>query len=270
MKTRATGAAGFLEMIRRGRWDNTWGVAKNFKRVHIGDQIVVYASKVGKKSPLLIGLGTVEFGPYDDGWKHPVIDIDWDERICLNLGSNPQDATWLAARLPVTKYGVTAIPPSEWPRLRRDLLAPRVASVREDIEELSEAKLSRTTRQQLIEARLGQGDFRQRVASIEPRCRITGVASMEHLRASHIRPWSESSNEQRLDGNNGLLLAPHVDHLFDRGYISFTDQGKVLVSSDLDPALLKAWHLPLGRSTGRFRPAQAAYLAYHRQHCFRR
>jgi predicted restriction endonuclease len=52
----------------------------------------------------------------------------------------------------------------------------------------------------------------------------------EHLRASHCKPWRDSSNEERLDGENGLLLRPNADHLFDRGFIGFEDNGDVLVS----------------------------------------
>src|SRR5471032_2878361 len=65
---------------------------------------------------------------------------------------------------------------------------------------------------------------------IERACRITGVTREEHLRASHCKPWRDSSNEERLDGENGLLLTPNADHLFDRGFIGFEDNGDVLVS----------------------------------------
>jgi predicted restriction endonuclease len=53
---------------------------------------------------------------------------------------------------------------------------------------------------------------------------------LEHLRASHSKPWRDSSNEERLDGENGLLLTPSIDHLFDRGFISFRSDGRLLVS----------------------------------------
>jgi hypothetical protein len=58
-------------------------------------------------------------------------------------------------------------------------------------------------------------------ASPKPAERITGVGRREHLRASHIQPWRDSENDARLDGENGLLLTPTIDHLFDRGFISF-------------------------------------------------
>jgi len=74
-----------------------------------------------------------------------------------------------------------------------------------------------TDREAIIRARRGQGLFKQRVMQIEAKCRITGVDNPVHLVASHCRPWRDSTNDQRLDGENGLPLTPSVDHLFDRG-----------------------------------------------------
>jgi putative restriction endonuclease len=87
-----------------------------------------------------------------------------------------------------------------------------------------------TDREALIVARRGQGLFKQRVMLIEQRCRITRVDNPAHLRASHCKPWRDSNNEERLNGENGLLLTPSIDHLFDRGFISFQDNGNVIVS----------------------------------------
>ena len=79
-----------------------------------------------------------------------------------------------------------------------------------------------TEKRQVILARRGQGKFRERVSMIERACRITQVNRPEHLIASHCKPWRDcESNDERLDGENGLLLTPTVDHLFDRGFISF-------------------------------------------------
>ena len=61
---------------------------------------------------------------------------------------------------------------------------------------------------------------------IERRRRITVVENPIHLVASHSKPWRDSSNEERLDGENGLLLTPSVDHLFDRRFIGFEDSGE--------------------------------------------
>lgn len=80
---------------------------------------------------------------------------------------------------------------------------------------------------QLIKARRGQGLYKSRVELLEEGCRVTGVRRPQHLVASHIKPWRDSTDAEKLDGHNGLLLSPHVDHLFDRAYISFSDSGKL-------------------------------------------
>jgi hypothetical protein len=122
-----------------------------------------------------------------------------------------------------------------------------------------------TEKQQLIKSRIGQGRFRDEVKRIETGCRVTRVRDPEHLRASHIKPWRSSTNEERLDGNNGLLLAPHIDHLFDQGFISFEDDGTLLLSRRLDRKVLRAWGVSPTASCGKFNPQQRAYLDYHRK-----
>ncbi|MGL6368915.1 HNH endonuclease [Aeromonas hydrophila] len=85
-----------------------------------------------------------------------------------------------------------------------------------------------TEKLQLTNARISQGNFRRDLEKIEPKCRVTGVSNKALLIASHIKTWSESDNAEHLDGNNGLLLSPHIDKLFDRGWITFTDAGDLL------------------------------------------
>ena len=96
---------------------------------------------------------------------------------------------------------------------------------------------------QLTKSRRGQGIFKANVRLVENRCRITGVTNIKHLRASHIKPWSVSNNDEKLDGYNGLLLSPHVDHLFDRGFISFQDSGAIMVSKELNVSVLNQWSI---------------------------
>jgi len=72
----------------------------------------------------------------------------------------------------------------------------------------TDTAIRETERTALVQARRGQGQFRDNVRSIEHACRITRVERMEHLIASHVQPWRDSSNEQQLDGENGLLLTP--------------------------------------------------------------
>lgn len=64
----------------------------------------------------------------------------------------------------------------------------------------SDTRILDTTRQALVLARRGQGLFKDRVRKIERACRITGVDRVEHLRASHCKPWRDSTNDERLNG----------------------------------------------------------------------
>ena len=121
---------------------------------------------------------------------------------------------------------------------------------------------------QLTKSRRGQGIFKANVRLVEDHCRITGVSNIKHLRASHIKPWSASNNDEKLDGFNGLLLSPHVDHLFDRGFISFRDAGQILVSRELSPVVLHQWSIHADQNVGEFREAQREYLEFHRDSVF--
>lgn len=125
-----------------------------------------------------------------------------------------------------------------------------------------------TTRTAIIQARTGQGPFRTAVEQIEPCCRLTKVASKNYLVASHIKPWRISEDAERLDGNNGLLLSPHVDKLFDKGYISFTNGGDILVAHKVVKAVMDRWSLNYTMNVGSFKRLQKIYLDYHRDQVF--
>jgi hypothetical protein len=129
------------------------------------------------------------------------------------------------------------------------------------------AELPETTREAIVLARRGQGLFKQRVMQIEHACRITGVTREEHLRASHCKPWRDASNEERLDGENGLLLTPNADHLFDRGFIGFENNGDLLVSPVAHRESLARMGLALSSKTnvGGFSEGQRRYLEFHRE-----
>ncbi len=117
---------------------------------------------------------------------------------------------------------------------RTPYTAEALRQAEDDIEQEIEADphLSSTEKQQLVKARRGQGKYRQNLEAIESCCRLTGTDDPRFLVASHIKPWRDASNQERLDGHNGFLLAPHVDRLFDRGWISFSDNGTLLIADD--------------------------------------
>lgn len=129
-----------------------------------------------------------------------------------------------------------------------------------------------TTEAERLEVqRVGQDLFRTALLDFwQGRCCVTGLAVPSLLRASHIKPWAKcGSDNERLDVFNGLLLAPHLDALFDGGWISFSDQGGMLISKQLSAAaraqlgIAPAWSIP-GLKT-----AHRGYLAHHREHEFR-
>jgi putative restriction endonuclease len=130
----------------------------------------------------------------------------------------------------------------------------------------SDVHIPDTDREALIVARRGQGLFKQRVMLIEHSCRITGVANPAHLRASHCKPWRDSTNEERLDGENGLLLTPTIDHLFDRGFIGFENSGELLISPVAHQPSLNRMGVATDRivNVGRFTEGQKQFLNYHR------
>lgn len=145
---------------------------------------------------------------------------------------------------------------------------------------LNDTTLDQTEKRTLIQARRGQGKFRSNVEAIETACRLTGITNPTLLKAGHIKPWrSCETARERLDGMNGLLLTPDADLLFDRGFITFDDSGKVRVSPRFSRDDLRrlglgelAWRqlgfseAPMAwQQTSSFAPAQREYLHYHQQ-----
>lgn len=143
------------------------------------------------------------------------------------------------------------------------------AQEREQMRLVWESTISQTDKEQIVKARVGQGLFRRRLAQVESSCRLTGVSDISFLVASHIKPWRVSSNEERLSGHNGLLLSPHVDLLFDKGYISFDDDGTLLVALSA-ASVISAWQLSNEPSKRPFTTEQKEFLQYHRTHVFRK
>lgn len=137
-------------------------------------------------------------------------------------------------------------------------------------ETIKASTLEVTEKLQLSNARIGQGLFRSNLEAIEPACRVTGVTNKALLIASHIKPWSNcDNNAERLNGHNGLLLSPHIDKLFDRGWITFTDSGDLLCAEPSIEQALLLWGIAIPLNVGPFNTKQAAFLEYHRDTIFR-
>jgi hypothetical protein len=125
--------------------------------------------------------------------------------------------------------------------------------------------LSETERRRLVNARLGQGGYRTRLLELwRGRCALSNCTVQAALVASHAKAWSESSNQERLDEFNGLLLAASVDRLFDRGLISFGDDGALLVSPQVSREDLASMGLRTDMRLSAVHPRHRPYLASHR------
>lgn len=132
---------------------------------------------------------------------------------------------------------------------------------------MADAMLTETAKSQIILARVGQGAFRKKLIKHWGECSATGCSQIDILKASHIKPWSESSNAERLDVYNGLLLNPNLDALFDKGYVTFDDEGEILISpyiSDSDRMVLNC----SAELRVKLWPQHLKYLAWHREYLF--
>lgn len=138
-----------------------------------------------------------------------------------------------------------------------------------EIEKINLSEIEPTEKDQLIKARKGQGKFRQNVEKIENKCRVTGVEMKSLLIASHIKPWRYSTDIERLDGNNGLLFSPHIDKLFDQGWITFLPDGTLIFSSKKIETVLKYWNISLPVNIGKLNPKQEEFMKYHRNHLYK-
>ena len=133
-----------------------------------------------------------------------------------------------------------------------------------DIKSIISARVDATMKEILVNARLGQGAFRAQVLAYwDMQCCVTGTRTLDAIRASHIKPWRDSNDEERLDSKNGLPLVATLDALFDAGLITFSPDGRLLTSkllSGKEKKLLKLNGLKLKR-----KPTKKTidYLMYH-------
>lgn len=150
---------------------------------------------------------------------------------------------------------------SDFAHQQEDTILAEINKVQND------ATLSVTEREAIVKARVGQGKFRDKLVDYWRGCSVSTFSHFDLLIASHIMPWRDADNLQRLDVFNGLLLLPNYDKLFDKGYISFDDNGRIIYSryiDDTDRRLLKmddTLHLI------KIEDAHKSYLKYHRDNC---
>jgi hypothetical protein len=143
--------------------------------------------------------------------------------------------------------------------------APRPTEEVTQVAAVDSSMKSATEREALSQARIGQGIFRKALIKYWGSCAVTGVSEPSVLRASHIKPWSASSNQERLDPFNGLLLAAHIDALFDVGLITFDMNGQIRLSPLLAAEdLLQLGILPTMRLR-LFAAEHEPYMKFHHE-----
>ena len=136
-------------------------------------------------------------------------------------------------------------------------------------DELDEEE-SATVRHAIVLSRVGQGLFREKLLQYwTSSCAVTGITVTEALRASHIKPWSRSSNQERMDQFNGLLLTGTLDLLFDAGLISFDNSGKMLISDALSTQDRKMLGLSESMKLRQIESRHLPYLTFHRNNVFK-
>ncbi len=139
----------------------------------------------------------------------------------------------------------------------------------EDIEKgLADSGLEGKEKETIIKSRVNQSKFRQQLLDRYKKCCLCSVSNPDLLIASHIKPWCESKPNQRLDIENGFLLCPNHDKLFDSALISFDNDGKIMISDKLSEADREAFGINENMVID-LNDANKGYLEHHRQKRFK-
>ena len=208
------------------------------------------------KNPGVQGYGVVCV-PYDESDGNRKI-AKYDCNQLLRLGSiihrNGQSYAQIVERVPVEGL------------IRNPTPDEKLIS---DLKKIATRKLGKTQTEALVQARVGQGRFRRDVLMAwENRCSVTGCGVEAAIRASHIKPWASSNDQERLDAENGLPLIASLDALFDAGLISFSSSGEMLISKRIELAdrlILGVEGQKLSRPP---KHATCKFLEYHRSQFF--
>ena len=286
---------GYLWSPRRnanGAFNQTY---ENMRHVQVGDTVFSYGfgsiAYVGTVTSAALPSPKPEFGNVgenwaDEGWlvevyfepvTQPLRPADFIQQIgpllperhspIRKANGNGNQGCYLAAISDALGHVLLALlkihlPPQLQHRLSEPTPAPMLL---EDLQRIEhDPNVPETQRLHLAKARVGQGLYRKRVMLLESACRVTGVGDSRVLIASHIKPWRTSSNIERLNGHNGILLSPHVDALFDDHLMTFEDNGRMRFHRSLSPEVLERWGIAPQKRLDRFRPEQAKFLEHHR------
>lgn len=213
--------------------------------------------------------GTVGVASEIGGYRVAVSDADLARRVATEFAAVAADA--------IPPWAVFINNIQDYPTLHR--LFGRIAAVSRVLsgealrafEEIRRKPPDTTEATRLVVQRVGQDIFRASLLDYwGQRCAVSGLAQPGLLRASHIKPWADcASDAERLDVYNGLLLAPHLDALFDGGWVTFMSTGKIQISGKLDADSRVRLGITGTETIHGLTERHQAYLAWHREHCFR-
>lgn len=160
------------------------------------------------------------------------------------------------------KLGSFGIPRKYWLMPNTDILYD-IENVKDD------GDVRSTEKETLIKARKGQGKYRKSLIEYWKSCAVTNCENVHLLRASHIKPWQYSKDEERLDLYNGILLSPNYDLLFDQGFITFNNSGKIEVSNAL--CLNDISSLNINKSAKiKLENSHMKYIKFHRKYIYKK
>ena len=184
-------------------------------------------------------------------WKKTVPDLaDWSNQMVLDF------CLWLNSKKIITNKE----------EICNNTVIEKVQKIEKEITSLN---VEGASKKAIINARVNQGIFRDLLLKRYNKCCLCSVENHTLLIASHIKPWSESEPKEKLDVDNGFLMCPNHDRLFDKGYITFDDAGKIIISDKLtenDRVFLNVnsnMHIDLTDSNKK-------YLKFHRENVFDR
>lgn len=132
------------------------------------------------------------------------------------------------------------------------------------LSQVNTLKIAETEREAYVMTRIGQGKFKNRLLERYRECPVCKVQNINLLIASHIKPWKFCNNQERLDPNNGFIFCPNHDKLFDLGFISFHNDGRIIISNKNIPSDIPKFGLS-DRIQISTVPGNYAYLEWHRQ-----
>jgi hypothetical protein len=141
-------------------------------------------------------------------------------------------------------------------QMKREPLPKRVAQ---------RLSLGPSERDAVIKARLGQGPFREALEKYWTTCAVTGCAKIEILEAAHIKPWRDGTDKERIDPYNGLLLLPTLHRCLDKHYITFSNDGQMIISTRLSAIDRRLLGLRKGMRLRKISVSHRPFLNRHRK-----